>query len=163
KLNMPQGIAIGPHGDVYIADTGNHRIRKITKDGFIGTIAGSGPIDNISDFLTKNVKHEEGGGFSGDGGPATGARLKRPQSIALDSAGSTFFVDRASHRIRKIDGNGVISTIAGNGALIRSDIDGSLLGSFSGDGGPAVAASLNDPSAIAMDSEGNLYIADFHN
>jgi uncharacterized protein (TIGR03437 family) len=120
-------------GNLYIADTNNHRIRKVSK-GVITTVAGNG--------LT---------GSSGDNGAATSARLANPEGVAVDSAGNLYIADADNHRIRKVSG-GVIATVAGNG-----------LAGFSGDNGPAVNAQLNSPYGVAVDSAGNLYIADTEN
>jgi len=133
QLNFPTGVAIDPAGNLYIADTDNFRIRKVS-NGVITTVAGSG-------F----------GGYSGDNGPATSARLDDPQGVAVDSAGNLYIVDTGNFCIRKV-ANGVITTVAGNG-----------LQGFSGDNGPAASAQLNSPYGVAVDSAGNLYIADTQN
>jgi uncharacterized protein (TIGR03437 family) len=131
SLNGPRGVAVDASGAIYIADTLISRIRKVS-GGIISTIAGNG-----------NFK------FGGDGGPSVLALLNQPSEVAVDSAGSVYIADQFNHRVRKIAPTGVISTIAGNG--IRG---------FSGDGGQATAASLNQPSGVALDAAGNLYIAD---
>ncbi len=133
-LYIPKGVATDSAGNLYIADTGNLRIRKVT-GGTITTVAGGGP----------------GFPFSGDGGPATNASLNIPYGVAVDSAGNLYIADTGNNRIRKVTG-GTITTVAGNGNA-----------SFSGDGGPATSASLNVPYGVAVDSAGNLYIADFQN
>src|SRR5205814_998769 len=115
ELIQPLGVAVDPAGNVYIADEGSNRIRKVNTAGIISTIAGNG-------------KH----GFSGDGGPATLAELIQPMGVAVDPAGNVYITDEGSNRIRKVNTAGIISTIAGN------DTQG-----FSGDGGPATSASLN--------------------
>jgi len=132
QLNGPQGIAADPVGNLYIADTYNERIRKISS-GVITTVAGNGTT-----------------GFNGDNGPATQAQLSRPVAVALDRAGDIYIADAGNYRIRKVS-NGVITTVAGG-----SD------GSDSGDnGGPATGAGIVfSPSDIAVDSAGNFYIAD---
>ena len=136
RLNAPAGIAIDSSNNVYIADTNNARIRKVSAaTGFITTIAGEG-------FAT----------FSGDGGPATGANLRGPRSMVFDAAGNLYIADTSNNRIRRIDPLGNISTFAGTGT-----------GSFSGDNGVAASATLNAPQGIAIDSAGNLYIADTAN
>ena len=134
RLNNPRGVAVDGAGNVYIADTFNHRIRKVDSSGVITTIAGSG---------------EEG--FSGDGSPATQAQLYYPSGVALDGAGNLYIADTANHRIRKMDSSGVITTIAGTGER-----------GFGGDGGPATAARLNNPRGVAVDGAGNVYIAAFN-
>jgi sugar lactone lactonase YvrE len=119
-------------GDLYIADTGNTRIRKVDRaTGLIHTVAGGSA------------------GFSGDGGPAIQADLNEPRSVVADSRGNIYFSDSGNNRIRKIDSAGMISTVAGTG----------LPGS-SGDGGPAVTAQLNEPVGLALDDNGNVVIAD---
>jgi Immunoglobulin domain/Regulator of chromosome condensation (RCC1) repeat/Immunoglobulin I-set domain/NHL repeat len=134
-LNSPHGVALDANHNVFIADTSNHRIRKMDTNGIITTVAGNGT-----------------NGFSGDGGLATNASLNSPGHIAYDSAGNLFIADTANHRIRKVDVNGLITTVAGIGT-----------NGYSGDGDPATNASLNTPGGIAFDSAGNLYIADAMN
>ncbi|HLK66507.1 MAG TPA: IPT/TIG domain-containing protein [Bryobacteraceae bacterium] len=133
KLYAPHGVAVDTAGSLYIADFGNQRIRKVTA-GTISTVAGNGT-----------------GGFSGDNGSATQAELNNPERVALDSAGNFYIADSSNNRIRKVSG-GVISTVAGNGNA-----------GFSGEGGPATAAMLDFPTAIAVDSRGVLYIGDAGN
>jgi sugar lactone lactonase YvrE len=130
-LNQPAGVAKDSAGNVYIADTNNHRVRKITAGGVISTLAGTGIA-----------------GYSGDGGPASAAQLDFPEGVATDSAGNLYIADTLNMRIRKVALDGTISTVAGNGW------------GFSGDGGPATQAKLFNPWAVAFDSEGNFYIAD---
>ncbi len=132
-LDTPAGVAIDASGSLYIADSHNHRIRKVTA-GVISTIAGNGTA-----------------GFLGDGGPATSASLALPSGVAVDTNGNIYIADTNNQRVRKITG-ATISTIAGNGDQ-----------AFSGDGGPATAASLDSPTGIAIDATGNVYIADRHN
>jgi hypothetical protein len=129
---VPSGIAVDPHGNVYIADSGNSRIRKVDTNGFINTIAG-----------TNNY------GFSGDGGLAVNAKLKSPSGMAVDSSGNIYFSDEGNDVIRKVDVNGIITTIAGNGSI-----------GYSGDGGAATNASFNHPYGLAVDGSGNVFIAD---
>ena len=143
QLATPSGMALDGAGNLFIADTYDHRIRKVDSAGVISTIAGSGETGVFGD-----------GGFSGDGGPAVEAELYNPVSVALDGAGNLFIADRYNHRIRKVDSAGVISTVAGSGEA------GVLGGGFSGDGGPATAARLSSPSGVALDGAGNLFIAD---
>ena len=135
QLAPPAGVAVDGAGNLYIADRGNHRIRKVDSTGTITTVAGTGER-----------------GFGGDGGPATAARLTFPRGVAVDSAGNLYIVDRGNHRIRKVDSAGVITTVAGTGER-----------DFSGDGGPAVEAELYYPLGVAVDEAGNLYIADTDN
>ena len=131
QLNYPAGLAVDGAGNVYIADAGNHRVRKVSGGGTITTVAGNGIA-----------------GFSGDDGPAANAQINSPVSIALDGAGNLYIADAGNYRVRKVSG-GVISTVAGNG-----------VSGFAGDGGPAISAQLNFPSGIAVDAAGNLYIGD---
>src|SRR5206468_1646497 len=135
RLLAPAGVALDPAGNLYIADTADHRIRKVTPGGTISTYAGSGNF-----------------GFSGDGGPATAAELNFPRDVALDPAGNLYIADSGNSRIRKVSPGGTISTYAGSGSR-----------GFSGDGGPAAAAQLNNPVGMALDPAGNLYIADLTN
>src|SRR3989454_4287472 len=171
--NLPFGVAVDGAGNLFIADTNNNRIRKVSSDGIITTVAGNGSQ-----------------GFSGDGGPAINAQLAGPNSVAVDSAGNLFILDFYNNRIRKVSSDGIITTIAGNAQLnhpqgIAVDSDGNLFIAdtynlrilkvssdgiittvagngtygFSGDGGPAINARLS-PSGVAVDSAGNLFIAD---
>ena len=135
-LDTPTALVLDAAGNLYIADTNNHRIRKVGTDGNITTFAGNG---DAADF--------------GDGGPATRASLNSPEGLAIDKAGNIYVADTASHRVRKISPDGTITTVAGNGS-----------GGFQGDGGPATEASLYYPKGLAVDaSSGNLYIADWLN
>jgi sugar lactone lactonase YvrE len=145
QLTGPRGIAFDAAGDLFIADSGNHVVRRIAADGIITTVAGNGSR-----------------GFSGDGGPASLARLNTPTAVAFDSVGNLFIADTLNHRIREVTRNGFIVTVAGSGAI--SAVGHSTGGfGFSGDGGPAGHAQLSIPEGIAIDSHGNLYIADTGN
>ncbi len=137
QLDSPGGVAVDSKGNLYIADTHNHRVREVVAStGKITTVAGTGAA-----------------GFSGDGGAATAAKLDRPTALAVDGAGNLYIADTENHRVRKIAAaTGVIATVAGNGAE-----------GFGGDGGAAVAASIDSPNGLAVDANGNLYIADTHN
>ena len=135
QLNGPNGVAVDGSGNLYIADTPNHRIRKVDSAGVITTVAGDGRQ-----------------GDSGDGGAATAAQLRYPRGVALDRAGNLYIADTPNHRIRKVDSAGVITTVAGDGR--QGD---------SGDGGAATAAQLRYPRGVALDRAGNLYIADTFN
>ena len=130
QLNSPAGVAVDSAGNLYIADTWNNLIRKVS-GGVITTLAGNGAS-----------------GFGGDNGPATSAQLANPVGVAVDSDGDLYLADNWNHRVRKVS-NGVITTVAGNEAM-----------GFSGDNGPAASAQLVDPKGVAVDSAGNLYIAD---
>ena len=134
-MNYPRGIAIDGTGNLHIADTDNHRIRKVDSSGTITTVAGNGTP-----------------GSSGDGGPATDAQLASPVGVTVDGAGNLFIADSVSNRIRKVTPDGIITTVAGTGAY-----------GFRGDGGPAVSASLAYPNGVAVDAAGDLFIADTAN
>jgi sugar lactone lactonase YvrE len=138
EMRRPVGIAIDNKENLYIIDIDNSRIRKVdAATGIMTTIAGNGTF-----------------GFSGDGGPATAAALYHPTSIAVDGKGNVYLADGYDiHRIRKIDAaTGIISTVAGNG-----------MGGYAGDGGLAIAASLNTPLGIAVSEAGDMYIGDVDN
>ncbi len=134
-LQNPRGVAVDTSGNVFIADTANNRIRKVTPGGTITTIAGGG-----------------GSGFCGDGGPATSACLKSPRDVAVDTSGNVFIADTTNNRIRKVTPGGTITTIAGGGGS-----------GFCGDGGPATSACLKVPTGVAVDTAGNVHIADTAN
>ena len=143
KLSGPSGLAIDDAGNLYIADTKNHRILKVTTGGMISTVAGTG---------RRSAWDWRQGGFSGDGGPAISGELNQPSGLAVDGAGNLYIADSGNNRIRKVTPTGMISTIAGTGK-----------GGFSGDRGPATSAKLNKPFGVAIDSAGSLYIADTYN
>jgi sugar lactone lactonase YvrE len=135
RLSAPAGVAVDGAGNLYIADAGNNRVRKVDVAGVISTIAGSGSA-----------------GISGDGGPATAAQLDNPMGVAVDSAGNLFIADEGNSRIRRVDKAGLITTVAGSGVA-----------SFSGDGGPATLASLNHPRSVAVGRDGSVFIGDTRN
>lgn len=188
RLKGPAGMVWDAAGNLYIADSQNHRVRMLTREGVIRTIAGTGvagtsgdggPAAEASLFLPVDLAIDAKGnlyiaeaqghcirrvsaegvittvagtgarGYSGDNGPATEAALDTPQGIALDADGNLYIADTGNHRVRRVDAEGRITTIAGNGE------DGS-----GGDGGPATEAQLSEPSSVALDAAGNLYIAD---
>ncbi|MFK7768730.1 MAG: NHL repeat-containing protein [Mariniblastus sp.] len=125
-------LAVDSQGSLYIADTGNHRIRKVSTDGTIETIAGTGER-----------------GFMGDGGPAIDAELHNPVAIAVDHESNVFIADFSNHRIRKISADGIIETIAGTGDP-----------KFSGEGWPATSSNIGEPCGVAVDRDGNVFIGD---
>jgi len=142
-LNNPTGLAFDSAGDLYIADSSNHRIRKVS-GGNITTVAGSGPIC---------LNPCNNGSFSGDGGPATSATMSYPWDVTFTSSGNMLIADSSNNRIRMVDANGNISTVAGSGTT----------NGYSGDLGPATSALLSIPTGVAADNSGNFYIADNFN
>jgi len=134
-VNWPTGIKLDGSGNLYIAEAGNMRVRKLSRNGVITTVAGNG----IS-------------GYSGDSGAAIDAQLSWPKDIAFDGQGNLYIADTANNVIRMVSSSGVITTIAGTGQS-----------GFSGDGGAAIAATMNLPSGLAVDGAGNLFIADTNN
>ena len=163
RLNHPEGVAVDAAGNIFVADTYNHRVRRIDgSTGSITTVAGSGPVSEYGGFITGQ------GGLSGDGGPAVEARLRYPKGVAVDAAGNVYVADATNHRIRKIDASsGVITTLAGlgrPGKVVEGHyVIGSVQGGYSGDGGLATIARLNYPKAVAVDATGNVYVADTYN
>jgi uncharacterized protein (TIGR03437 family) len=135
-LNGPSGVAVDASGNLYIADAGNERLRQVNGAGKISTTAGNG-----------------GFRFAGDGGKAINAQLNSPSGMAFDTAGNLYFADTANNRIRKITPAGVITTLAGNG-----------IAAYTGDNNPALSASLNGPTDVALDgNNANLFVADAGN
>jgi uncharacterized protein (TIGR03437 family) len=135
QLNGPQGLAVDASGNVFIADTLNAKVRKVSASGVISTVAGNGTP-----------------GYGGDGSGAGSAQLNLPIGVAVDSSGNLYIADFGNSRVREVSASGVIRTVAGNGA-----------NGYSGDGGPAGNAQLNGPQGVAVDTAGNLYIADTEN
>jgi len=138
KIGFPSKIAFDGSGNFYFADNMHNRIRKVDASGRILAVAGNG--DGAEGF---------GGGYSGDGGKATNAKLYAPSSVAVDRGGNLYIADSLNLRIRKVDKAGTITTFAGNGSF-----------AYSGDGGAATSASFVGPGALAFDSEGNLFVSD---
>jgi sugar lactone lactonase YvrE len=137
RLTNPQLIALDQAGNLFIMERGANRVRKLTPAGVLTTVAGSGAP-----------------GFSGDGGPATEARLVGSGGIAVDAEGNLFFTDHNNHRIRKVSPDGLITTVAGSGPA------GQGKGASTGDGGLATEARLNGPRGLALDRSGNLYFTE---
>ncbi|HLY17946.1 MAG TPA: IPT/TIG domain-containing protein [Bryobacteraceae bacterium] len=137
KISAPDGLALDKSGNLFIVDNGNNRIRKVDKSGLITTFAGNGSS-----------------GFAGDGGPATSAEFawgfNGHLGIGVDSSGNLYIADLSNQRVRMVDSQGIIRTVAGNGNRDNT-----------GDGGPATSAGLVDPIAVAIDRHGNLFIAEF--
>ena len=131
ELNAPTGVAVDGSGNVFVAERDNFRVRRISIDGTINTVAGNGT-----------------GGFSGDKGPALSAQI-RPLAVAVDNKGNLYIADARNFRIRKVDSTGTITTIAGVGTQ-----------GFSGDNGLATSALIGLVTGLAVDSTGNVYIAD---
>jgi uncharacterized protein (TIGR03437 family) len=135
QLNTPTGLALDSAGNLYIADSGNNAVRKVSKSGAIATVAGNGSM-----------------GYSGDGGAATAAALDDPEGVTVDPSGLLYIADTFNNRVRVVSLGGTIQTAAGTG-----------ISSYSGDGGAAVNAGLYLPTDVATDSGGNVYIADYGN
>jgi sugar lactone lactonase YvrE len=134
-LNKPYEVRLDSDENIYIADTGNHRIRKVTRNGIIQTFAGNGEP-----------------GYSGDAGPAGSAQLNHPYGIFVLPGNVLLIADSSNHVLRKVDQLGVITTLAGTGSP-----------GYSGDHGPARSAMLNSPQAVFVDSTGLIYVGDEHN
>jgi PKD repeat protein len=133
QLNAPIGVAVDQSGNAYVADVMNRRIRRVTPAGTITTIAGTGTA-----------------GFSGDGGQATSAQLNGPFGVAVDQNGNVYIADTVNNRVRRVTSAGQITTVAGTGTA-----------GSTGDGGQATSAQLNVPEGVALDANGNLYVAEF--
>jgi len=136
-LNQPTDVAVDSKGDLFIVDSGNDRIREVTPNGIINTIAGDGTV-----------------GYKGNGGPATSAELNlnHEGGIAADANGNVFIADSGNNVIREVSTSGIITTVAGTGTA-----------GYSGNGGPATSATLNNPTGVTVSSTGKLYIGDTDN
>ena len=135
QLNLPSGVAVDDKGNIYISDRSNNRVRVVDNKGTITTFAGNG-----------------GDGYSGDSGPATKAQLSKPFGLALDKKGNLYIADRENNRVRKVNPQGIITTVAGDGGFF-----------FMGDNGPSYRASIAGPTGVVVDKNGILYIADRNN
>ena len=135
NLDDPEAIAFDKGGNLYIDDYNNYRIRRVDGKGIITTVAGTGEP-----------------GVSGDGGPATAAKLDAVEGMSFDGNGDLLIADTSNNRIRSVDRKGIITTVAGTGKT-----------GHSGDGGRATAATFHDPVSVVADTEGNLYVSDHHN
>ncbi len=136
QLNNPFGVTRGSDGALYICDTDNHVIRRVSREGVISTVAGTGKR-----------------GYSGDSGPALKAELNEPYEVRFDQAGNLFIVERMNHLVRRVEAKTqIITTVAGTGKA-----------GSGGDGGPATQAQLNQPHSIQFDRRGDLYICDIVN
>ena len=135
EINSPYCVSVDTAGNIYIADTLNSVIRKVDSTGKISTVAGTGSQ-----------------GYSGDSGPAISAQLYEPTRAVADHAGNVYIADYYNQRIRKIDASGTITTLSGTGGV-----------GYNGDGIPAASAELNSPYRVAVDSAGNVYVADSSN
>lgn len=192
ELDQDGGVAVDAAGNIYIADYSNFRIRKVATTGIITTIAGTGAngyqgnggqataakisypecvrVDaignvyftdagnalvwkvNTSGIITVIAGIPGIGAFSGNGGPATAAELNNPVGLAIDNNMNVYVADQVNNQIRKISTNGIITAVAGTGAA-----------GFSGNGGSALTAKLNNPTGVAVDNSGNMFIADYMN
>jgi sugar lactone lactonase YvrE len=132
KINSSNHLVVDAEGNLFIADTGNNRVRKVSADGIITTVVGTGAV-----------------GFSGDGGPAIEATMGAPAAIAIDTEGSLYIADFNNHRIRKVSTDGIITSIAGTGKS-----------GYNGDGMPALECMIGEPCGVAVDRGGYVYIGD---
>ena len=144
QLDHPEAVAVNASGDVYVADTYANRVFELSPHGLVLRVIGNGRA-----------------GYAGDGRPSVSAQLNQPIGLALDAKGDLYIADSADNVVRRVDARtGIISTVAGNHA---ADKAGGGLGAFSGDGGPATSAQLNDPQGVAVDGAGDLFVADTFN
>ena len=161
------GIAVSPTGEVAIGDIRNNRVRAVSTDGIVRTIAGNGNgagmgfLPGLHEFLDFYGGPSAGlkGGLSGDGGSAADAQFATPSDIAVDPAGNIYVLDRHNQRVRRIATDGTVTTVAGSGPI--GELYYTASGAPTGDGGPATQAQLRGPQAIALSADGKqLYIAD---
>jgi cysteine-rich repeat protein len=135
SLHQPPAVAVDTVGRLFVVDAESHRVLRVNSDGIVVVVAGHGTA-----------------GFSGDGQPGPLAQLNRPSGIAVDESGRVFIADTGNHRVRRVNIDGTIETIAGTGVA-----------GLTGDGGPAIGAQLNGPLGVAVDGLGRVYIADTGN
>lgn len=147
-LHEPFGLAIDGAGNLFIADTLNARVRRVDPSGTITTVAGIGQPVPLWQTSTVPIP----GVLIGDGGPAVAASVSRPFDVALDAEGNLYIADKGHNRVRRVDPDGTIDTVAGNG-----------VNGFSGDGGPALDATFRGPEWVVVDASGNLFISDADN
>ncbi|MGA2859113.1 MAG: choice-of-anchor D domain-containing protein [Candidatus Sulfotelmatobacter sp.] len=141
-LHWPSGVAVDSTGNIYIGDSNNNVVRRVNTSGIITTFAGNG----------YGAGQQGVGGYTGDNGPATSAELNAPWTVAVDSAGNLYIGDHGNYVVRKVNTLGIITTVAGTGSQ-----------GYAGDNGPAIWAEFYAPAEMALDSAGNLYIADTNN
>jgi len=149
QLSFPVALAFDAQGNLYISDHGNDAIRKVDMHtGIITTVAGVGPADTwVKGAWVPGIQSK-----GGDGGPATQGVLESPRGITFDAQGNLYIADRDHDAIRKVDTNGIMTTVAGTGQR-----------GYSGDGSPATKAKLNRPDGVVFDAAGNMYIDDENN
>jgi RHS repeat-associated protein len=140
ELFAPSGIAFGPDGSLYIADTNNYRIRRVDSHGIISTVAGNGSPGCATGGSSPAC-------YGGDGGTATAAQLNDPQHVALGSDGTLYIADTYNNRVRRVATDGTITTMVGNGTQGQS-----------GDGGPAIWATITTPGSVTVGPDGGLYL-----
>jgi sugar lactone lactonase YvrE len=145
-LSAPYTVALDPAGNLYIADSGNNRVRMVSASAS-GSVMG---ISCKAPGVIATVAGNGSQGFNGDGGPATGAELFAPSGVAVDPAGNLYIADTQNFRIRKVSAAGVITSVAGTAT-----------GGFGGDGGPATSAGIYGPYGLALDGSGNLFVAEY--
>ncbi len=189
EIYAPRQTAFDRNGNMYITDRNNQRVRKVSPSGIVTTLAGSGaagfsgdggpatiarmtdPSGVVTDTfgnlyvgegssirkidtlgIISTYAGKDSAGYSGDGGPATSAKIYNPEELAIDKSGNIYIADASNHRIRKVSPSGIISTVAGTGVP-----------GFSGDGGPATSAQIHTPEGLSVDDAGNIYIGDLNN
>jgi len=166
QLNDPSGVAVDSSGNIYLSDPNNNEVRVVcqTQTPIACTTTAFGSVTwaagDINTFAGDEVT---GAGYTGDDGPATGALLNNPEGLTMDSAGNLYIADTDNNVIRKVAPSGVVNGKTINGLITTIAGNDLGIGGYSGDGGPAIEAQLNGPKGVAVDSDGNLYIADTYN